>query len=165
MSHSIRPIHANDAAEICAIYNPHVLHTQVTFEEYAVSCDEMASRIQRICSEYPYLVYEEEGQLLAYAYADQWRTRSAYRKTAETTIYVCDDAHGRGIGYTLYSALLQEMRQLDFHIAIGVITLPNEASEALHKKFNFHPAGVFHEVGRKNSQWLDVAFWELNLTQ
>lgn len=160
----IRTVLPADAADICAIYNPHVLHSQVTFEETAVSCEEMTGRIQRISEQYPYIVYEEDGQLRAYAYADQWRSRSAYRKTAETTIYVHEDAQGRNIGYTLYKALLEEMRRLEFHIAIGVITLPNDASEALHKKFHFRPAGIFHEVGRKNNRWLDVAFWELNLT-
>ena len=156
---AIRSVAMTDAEVICDIYNYHVRETIVTFEEDEVSTEEMQSRFKRITADYPYLVYEADGKVLAYAYADKWRTRSAYRLTAETTIYVSRAAHGRGIGRHLYAALMDALKQRGFHVAIGVIGLPNEASEAIHQKMGFERTGLFPEAGIKFGKWVDVSFW------
>lgn len=161
---TIRPVTHADAFRICEIYNHHVEQTIVTFEEQTVSVSEMESRFERILSEYPYLVYEVAGEVVAYAYADKWRTRSAYRLTAETTIYVAPEWHGKGIGRELYAVLLDALKDRGFHVAIGVIGLPNEGSEILHQKMGFERTGLFKEAGRKFDKWVDVSFWSKTLT-
>ena len=161
---SIRAVNHADAFRICEIYNHHVEQTIVTFEEQTVSVSEMESRFERILKEYPYFVYEVDGEVVAYAYADKWRARSAYRLTAETTIYVAAAWHGKGIGRELYAVLLDALKDRGFHVAIGVIGLPNEGSEILHRKMGFERTGLFKEAGRKFDNWVDVSFWSKTLT-
>lgn len=160
---SPRDCTARDAAPICAIYNHYVEQTRVTFEESAVSADEMARRMAEITGLFPWLVWERDGTILGYAYAMSWKTRSAYRHSVETTIYLSPDATGAGIGTALYQSLFDRLRPLDIHCAIGVIALPNPASVALHEKLGFMKAGHLHEIGLKFGQWIDVGYWELSL--
>lgn len=98
----IRPATPSDAAALAAIYNPYVTGTIVSFETDPVSADAMASRIQRIQEAYPWYVSEEDGAILGYAYASQWKSRSAYQLSVETTVYVAADQHRRGVGVSLY---------------------------------------------------------------
>ena len=160
---TIREVRLDDAAAICAIYNYYVRETIITFEEDELSVEVMAERIKRIHTQYPYLVYEEDGAVLGYAYGNFWRTRSAYRYTTETTVYLDKEAAGKGIGRVLYGQLIDRLREAGFHVAIGVIGLPNPASERLHEQMGFRNAGVFKEVGKKFGKWADVASWELRL--
>lgn len=160
---TIRAVQAEDAAAIVAIYNHYIRESMSTFEEDELSLEQMAERIRTITERYPYIVYEEDGQVVAYAYGNYWRTRSAYRYTAETTVYVDRSAFGRGIGRELYTALLQQLREAGYHVAIGVVSLPNPASEKLHQQMGFKRAGLFTQVGKKFGQWADVAYWELQL--
>lgn len=159
----IRPVTLSDAPAIASIYNYYVEQTVITFELDPVTPAEIASRIEKTIVKYPYLVYEEDGQVLGYAYVGEFRTRVAYSQTAETSIYLHPEATGRGIGKLLFKALVDEARKMGFHVLIGVITLPNEASVELHERFGFKEVGCFHEVGRKFNRWLDVGFWELLL--
>lgn len=159
----IRKVCLVDADDIAAIYNYYVENTIITFEEVPVSVDEIASRIDNISSQYPYLVYEENGKVIGYAYATQWKSRSAYRYSAENTIYLHPDAKGKGIGSTLFRKFLEETRKTDLHVLIGGIALPNEASVALHEKFGFKKIAQFEEIGFKFGKWVDVGYWELKL--
>jgi len=160
----IRNATPNDAKAILEIYNPYIANTAITFEEEPVTDSEMESRItEKTEAAYPYFVYEEEGRILGYAYAGKWRERSAYRFCAETTVYVKDGLGGKGIGSRLYAALLDALRDRGFHAAMGVVTLPNEASRRLHEKFGFVKSAHFKEVGLKFGRWLDVGYWELLL--
>jgi phosphinothricin acetyltransferase len=160
---TLRPVHRADAAALCAIYNYHVLNTIVTFEEDAVSEHEMAERIVEVTRSFPWLVLEVEGAVAGYAYAGTWKTRSAYRYSVESTVYVAEDRLGRGYGARLYSALLYDLRGRHLHSVIGGISLPNQPSVALHEKLGFRKLGEFHEVGWKFSRWIDVGYWELLL--
>ena len=108
----IRPATILDATQICGIYNHHVTHTTVTFEEEPVTEDEMKRRIHTISSGFPWLVYEQENIIMGYAYATEWRSRSAYRYTAESTVYIKEDHKGRGIGQALYEYLINEIKKL-----------------------------------------------------
>jgi phosphinothricin acetyltransferase len=157
----IREIRAADAPRIAAIYNHYVRETVVTFEEEPVTDAEMARRIGETAAGYPWLVWVEGTDVRAYAYASSWKRRSAYRLTAESTIYAAPDATGRGIGSRLYPALIAAMRKRGLHCAIGGISLPNPASIALHEKLGFVPIGAFREVGLKFGRWVDVGYWEL----
>ncbi|HEX2898662.1 MAG TPA: GNAT family N-acetyltransferase, partial [Bacteroidia bacterium] len=125
---------AADAAAIAGIYNYYVLETVITFEEEAVSADEMAARIAEVTGKFPWIVYTEAGRVLGYAYASAWKSRCAYRNSVETTVYLHADAIGKGVGYALYQQLLSRLRDQGIHTAIGGIALPNAASVGLHEK-------------------------------
>ena len=112
-------------------------------------------------SSFPWYVEEENGEIIGFAYASLWKGRSAYRFTAESTVYVKHSATGRGVGSKLYSELLKELSKRSIHSVVGCITLPNEKSEALHDKFGFKKVAHFSEVGYKFDKWLDVGYWEL----
>ncbi|MGQ0430004.1 MAG: arsinothricin resistance N-acetyltransferase ArsN1 family B [Gammaproteobacteria bacterium] len=158
-----REVRAKDAPRIAAIYNHYVRETVVTFEEEPVADAEMTRRIAETAAAYLWLVWEDGGEVAAYAYASSWKRRSAYRHSAECTIYVAPERTGRGIGRALYPALVAAMRGRGLHAAIGGISLPNPASIALHEKLGFLPIGCFRQVGFKFGQWVDVGYWELIL--
>jgi L-amino acid N-acyltransferase YncA len=159
----IRACTAADAAAICAIYNPYIRDTVITFEEAPVSTAEMARRIGEVTGRLPWLVAEEQGALVGYAYATPWKTRSAYRLSVETTVYVAPGQQRRGLATDLYRELLVQLRRLGVHCAVGGIALPNPASVALHEKLGFKKIGQFAEIGRKFDRWVDVGYWELIL--
>ena len=159
----IRPVKAGDDEAIAAIYNPFVAETTVTFEEEAVSAAQIRERIGHTTATHPYLVLEEEGRVAGYAYASAFRARPAYRFTAETTIYLAAGATGRGQGARLYRALLDMLKKEDFHTALGIIALPNEASVRLHQKLGFEKIGQIAQVGFKFGRWIDTGYWQLHL--
>lgn len=159
----LRPVREEDAGAICAIYNPFIVETIVSFELNPVAPDAMVQRIRRITAEYPWLVAERADTLLGYAYATRWRTRAAYDHTVECAIYVHPDHAGTGVGRTLYTALLDLLRARGVHAAIGAISLPNEASVRFHERCGFTKVGHFPQVGRKFDRWVDVGFWQVVL--
>jgi len=159
----VRPVRSGDAGAICALYNHYVANTVVSFEEDAVSRGEMARRIAEVTSGYPWFVYEDGEAVRGFAYAGRWKTRSAYRYCAESTVYVDKDYVGRGIGTSLYSRLLDELRERDLRTVMAVIAQPNPGSAALHRASGFREAGVFTGVGFKFGTWIDVAYWQLSL--
>ena len=159
----IRSVHHSDAKAISEIYNFYVKNTVITFEEEAVSENEMRNRIDNVTKRFPWLVYELNGELLGYSYATDWKTRSAYRHTVESTVYLRNGESGKGIGKKLYQHLISELQKLNIHAVIGGISLPNEASIALHEKLGYKKIGQFHEVGLKFNKWVDVGYWELIL--
>jgi phosphinothricin acetyltransferase len=155
----IRPVTAADAAAICAIYNHYVLHTTANFEEQTIPPELMAAHIAAY--ELPWLVLEEAGQVLAYAYAGPC---PAYRGAADTSIYVAPGATGRGLGPAIYRQLLDLLRARGLHSVLAGIVLPNRASVALHERLGFRKVGHFEEVGWKRDAWLDVGYWQLKLS-
>jgi L-amino acid N-acyltransferase YncA len=159
----IRVCKAGDATAIAGIYNHYVRETVVTFEETPVSAAEMTQRIAEVGARFPWLVSEEGGAVVGWAYATAWKTRSAYRFSVETTVYLATSHQGRGIGAALYRALLDDLRARDVHSVVGGIALPNPASVALHEKLGFTKVAHFAEVGRKFDRWVDVGYWQLFL--
>jgi L-amino acid N-acyltransferase YncA len=160
-SATIRPVLIEDSQRICEIYNHYVLNTSISFEEEPVSRDEMAKRISTITGSYPFLVYELDGVLLGYAYANRWKERAAYRFTAEVTVYIDKNHLGKGIGIKLLEELLRTVREYNIHALMAVIALPNDSSIRLHEKYGFKKAAHFPEVGYKQNRWIDVGYWEL----
>jgi L-amino acid N-acyltransferase YncA len=158
MQFTIRAAHLSDAGSIAAIYRPLVECTAISFEEAAPDGPEMARRLAEITRHYPWLVAQQDGALLGYAYANRHRERAGYRYSVDVSVYVAQDARGKGIGSALYGALFKELRTQDFHRAFAGIALPNDASVALHHRFGFEPVGVYKEVGFKFGKWLDV-YW------
>lgn len=159
----IRQATTDDSGQICDIYNHYIFRTPITFEEQPVPPEDMVQRIQETLQSLPWLVWEEEQQLLGYAYASKWKGRCAYRYSVESTIYLRPDSVGKRIGSQLYRALLTDLLQRQFHTVIGGIALPNEASVALHRKFGFEKVAHFREVGKKFDHWIDVGYWQLLL--
>lgn len=162
---SIRRVSLPDAAAIVQIYNHFINETVVTFEEVPVSKMEMERRILEVFERgLPWTVWQNErAEILGYAYANRFRERVAYRFTVETTVYLDPNAIGQGIGYALYSDLIQRLKELKLHLAVGGIALPNEASVKLHERLGFEQVGIFSEVGFKFDRWVDVGFWQLEL--
>lgn len=156
----IRNIETRDLQGVCDIYNHYVQTTYISFEEAPVSAEEMGRRMLEYTSEYPWLVYEEDGEVLGFAYASKWRPRPAYRFTLEVTIYLDKEHLGRGIGTQLYSILFTQLKNLDIHSVIATIALPNEKSQALHESLGFKKVAHFKEMGFKFNQRIDVGYWQ-----
>jgi phosphinothricin acetyltransferase len=160
---TIRTARDADAAAIHAIYAPSVSDGAATFETALPGVDAMRERIRSRLRHYPWLVWEEAGEVLAYAYAGRFRERAAYDWIAETSIYVRASAQRRGIARRLYGVLLDVMRLQGLAQAVGVITLPGTASVAMHEAMGFTPAGVWRQCGYKLGQWWDVGVWQNEL--
>ncbi len=156
----IRTATANDAFQIAGIYNYYIANTTVTFEEEQVSTEEMQERINEVLKKYPWLVFEQEGKILGYAYASAWKSRCAYKYSVETTVYLQNGLSGKGHGSKLYAELLSQLQKMGLHGVIGGVALPNEACIALHQKNNFEQVAHFKEVGYKFNKWIDVVYWE-----
>jgi len=159
----IRIAHDADAAAIHEIYTPSVLDGVATFETVLPGVGAMRERIRMRLQQYPWLVWEDDGQVLAYAYASRFRERAAYDWIAETSIYVHADARRRGIARKLYATLLDAMKLQGINQAVGVITLPGEVSVAMHEAMGFEPAGAWKKAGYKLGQWWDVGVWQKEL--
>jgi phosphinothricin acetyltransferase len=160
---AIRIAHADDAAAVHAIYAPSVTDGVATFETALPGVPAMRERIVARLAQYPWLVWEDAGEVLAYAYASRFRERAAYDWIAETSIYVREDARRAGLARRLYGVLLEAMRLQGIHQAVGVITLPGEASVRMHEAMGFEPAGVWRQSGYKLGRWWDVGVWQKTL--
>ncbi len=150
-----------DGAALARIYNHYIATTVVTFEEEPVSAEEMMRRIVEVTARHPWLVWEEHGAVVGYAYASPWKGRAAYRHAVESAIYLDHARTGSGIGTRLYAALIAELRTQGVHAVVGGVSLPNPASVALHERLGFAPVGAFREIGFKFGRWVDVGYWQL----
>lgn len=160
---SIRLARPDDAAACQQIYRPFVERSAVSFELAVPSVQDMAGRIEAVLSTAPWLVCEHAGQVQGYAYATAIRERPAYRWWMESTIYLAPEARGTGQGRRLYEALMTLLRRQGFVGVLGVITLPNVASVALHERLGFRPLTVLPRAGFKLGAWHDVGWWHLAL--
>jgi len=161
---AIRPACPLDAARICAIYNPYVDGTTISFEDAPVSTDDMAARIADVIDGgLPWLVLTDGDAIIGYAYATKWRARPAYRHAVESTIYLDAALAGQGHGMRLYAGLLDELRTRGLHTVIAGIAQPNERSVRLHERLGFAKVAHFSEVGFKLGMWLDVGYWQMRL--
>lgn len=160
----IRPATIADASLVAGVYNHYVKETFVTFEEEEVSTTEIARRIQEVGSaSLPWLIAEQSAKTVGYAYATKWHARTAYRFSAEITVYVDSSHKGLGVGSRLYDQLFPILRAQGIHVVIAGIALPNESSVALHEKFGLSKVAHFKEVGFKFNQWIDVGYWQRTL--
>ena len=159
----IRMARDEDAAAIHAIYAPSITDGVATFETALPGVEVMRERIRARLQHYPWLVWDEAGEVLAYAYAGRFRDRAAYDWIAETSIYVRADAQRRGIARRLYGTLLDVLRLQGINQAVGVITLPGEVSVTMHEAMGFAPAGVWRQCGYKLGRWWDVGVWQMPL--
>jgi L-amino acid N-acyltransferase YncA len=157
----IRDVLPTDAGAVAAIYNHYVLHSSITFEEQPVATDDIGGRIAETTkAAQPWLVAERGEHVLGYAYATRWRGRSAYRFSAESTVYLEPRATGQGLGTRLLEQLLARLCDASVHAVIAGVALPNPASVALHERLGFRRVATFAEVGFKFGRWIDVAYWQ-----
>ena len=154
---------ARDAEAIANIYAPFVADTVISFEDMAPAPAEMADRIERLATTHAWLVAEDAGEILGYAYACPHRERAAYRWTTEVTVYVDPRHQRRGAGRALYHALFGRLAERDYRIALAGIALPNDASVALHRACGFKRIGAYRGIGFKLGKWWDVEWWQLDL--
>jgi L-amino acid N-acyltransferase YncA len=158
----IRAALPTDVASIQSIYAHHVSHGLGTFETVPPDLHEMASRHAQITAAgFPYLVAVDAGAVVGYAYANQFRTRAAYRYTVEDSVYIAPDAHRRGIGKALLAELVARCSAQGLHQMLAVIgDSGNVGSIAVHRACGFEDVGVMKAVGRKFDRWVDVVLMQ-----
>ncbi len=152
----------NDLPRLTEIYNHYVINTAITFDVEPYSVERRSEWFEQFApaGRYRLLVAEENGGVVGYAGTIRFRPKAAYETTVETTIYCTPEAHGKGIGRQLYSALFEAIATEDIHRIVAGYTLPNPASAALHERFGFKLVGIFSENGRKFGRYWDVAWTE-----
>ena len=148
-----------DAAACATIYAPFVLESWTSFELEPPDAQEMARRIHDYGQSHAWLVAERDATIIGYAYGSQHRTRAAYATSCDVAVYVDPAAAREGVGRALYGALFPILAE-KYHAAFAGITLPNDASIALHKAMGFTPVGIYREVGWKMGGWRDVGWWQ-----
>jgi phosphinothricin acetyltransferase len=156
---------ARDAARAAQIYAPHASTTVVSFEEAPPTTDEVRARMAETLERWPWLVAEVDGRVVGYAYAGSHRSRAGYRWSVDISVYVDEQAQGRGVGRALYDELLAILRRQRVVNVYAGIALPNPASVALHEAIGMRRIGVYEAVGYKLGQWVDVAWYGLRLTE
>jgi phosphinothricin acetyltransferase len=161
----IRSATEADAPALLAVYAPYVEHTAISFETEVPSPAEFAARIAKAATGWAWLVAEADGECLGYAYGCRHRERAAYRWSVETSAYVAQMYHRQGVARALYTELLTQLTRLGYCNAYAGVTLPNEASLALHRTLGFEPVGVFRRIGYKFGVWHDVAWFQRALRE
>jgi len=161
----IRPATDADLPAAKAIYDVHVHHGIATFDVEPPPLDYWRARLESLEHGDHFLVADEGGTTIGYAYSSAYRPRPGYRHTRETSVYVSEAAIGRGAGRLLYDALLAALRADGVRTALAVVALPNDASQALHRACGFRQVGVMHDVGWKHGRWIDTEWWELTLSE
>ena len=159
----VRAAGASDGEACARIYAPYVRETAITFELEPPSAAEMAQRIAAASRSHAWVVVEDGGHVAGYAYGTQYKERAAYRWACEVSVYVEPGRRRTGAGRALYEALFARLRSRGYLTAIAGMTLPNEASEALHSAMGFHPVGTYERIGYKLGAWHDVAWMQMTL--
>ena len=159
----IRPATEKDVPQILSIYAPYVENTTVTFE-YDVPCTRtFLQRFHHITAQYPWLVWEENGKILGYAYASAPYSRAAFQWCAEPSIYLCAEAKGRGIGRKLYTALEAILDKQGYQVLYALITAENTQSIEFHQKMGYKIMVNFPDCGFKSGRWLGLVWMEKRL--
>ena len=158
----IRRGRVSDLGALTAIYNHYIRETAITFDldPYTVEARRPWLDAFAETGRHQLFVAEDAGQVVGWACTRTFRERRAYDTSAETSVYLVPDAHRRGLGTQLYTRLFEALAGEDVHRFIAGITLPNEASIALHARFGFERLGVMREVGRKFDRYWDVLWME-----
>lgn len=154
----VRDAVSADATACAAIYAPYVEQTAISFESVPPSAEEMADRIAAAQRAHAWLVAEEDGAVIGYAYGGAYKTRAAYRWSCEVSVYVARDRRRTGAGKALYTELFARLAALGYHTAVAGMTQPNEASAALHRAMGFEPIGTYRRIGWKHDAWHDVTW-------
>lgn len=158
MSTTVRDASGQDAEACAAIYAPYVHETAISFETEPPHAAEMTERIAGAQRQHAWLVLEDQGRVVGYAYGSPHKSRAAYRWSCEVSVYLEVGRQRTGAGRTLYEALFPRLAERGFRTALAGITLPNDASVGLHCCMGFEPIGTFRRIGWKHGAWHDVAW-------
>ena len=161
---TLRQATKNDGEALAAIYKHYVENTAITFEYVAPTSEEFAQRIAHKSEKYPFIIAEEDGRPVGYAYASEYRERAAYSWDVETSVYLDLEHQGRGIGKRLYSALEEILKLQNVVNLYACITYPNEQSIAMHESMGYKFIGRFHAAGFKMGEWHDVIWLEKQIS-
>ncbi|MBI3782285.1 MAG: N-acetyltransferase [Deltaproteobacteria bacterium] len=156
----------HDIVALTAIYNHYVVATPITFDLKAFTVPERRQtwfEHYAATGRHRLLVLENDEGVVGYCCSSTFRPKGAYQTSVESSVYVAPMCVGRGYGTMLYTALFEELRKEDVHRVYAGITLPNDASIALHKRFGFRSVGVYSEVGYKLERYWDVEWFEKRL--
>jgi L-amino acid N-acyltransferase YncA len=160
----VRDATADDAAACAAVYAPYVTDGATSFEEVPPSAGEMARRIAAAQQRHAWLVLEDDGAVVGYAYAGPYKERAAYRWSCEVSVYLALGRGRAGGGRLLYEALFDRLVQRGYRTAVAGLTQPNEASEAFHRAMGFDVVGTWRRIGWKHGRWRDVTWVQRPLT-
>lgn len=155
---TVRDASERDAEACAAIYAPYVTDTAISFETDPPSAAEMARRIVAALRTHAWVVLEDGGRVVGYAYGGPFKSRMAYRWSCEVSVYLERGLRRSGGGRALYEALFARLAQRGFRTAVAGMTLPNEASAGLHRALGFEPVGTYRRIGWKHDSWHDVAW-------
>ncbi|MBQ9263381.1 MAG: N-acetyltransferase [Clostridia bacterium] len=163
----IRLAAPGDAGTLLAIYAPYVEQTAVSFEYVAPTEVEFKKRIVHTLEKYPYLVLEDQGQVMGYAYAGPLKARAAYDWSAEVSIYLRMNARGKGYGKALYTALEDALKQMGIRNLYACIAFAEQEDEYLtqasprfHERMGYHRCGTFTQCAFKFGRWYDMIWME-----
>lgn len=166
MNITITPGSEADLPDITAIYNEYIRETTITFDTHDWSTAQRAEWFKQFTADgtpYRLVVAKDGAEVIGFAYNGKFREKLAYSTSSEITIYLKRDQQRRGLGSKLYETLLEMIRQTPLHRLYAAITLPNDASIALHKKFGFQQVGLMDEAGYKHDAYRSVALLEKRL--
>ena len=158
MSYKIRTVQLSDTEAILKVYAPFITDTCISFEYVVPSVEEFAQRIASISAEYPYIVLEEDGEIVGYAYSHRYLERVAYSWDVEVTIYLAHKVQGKGLGVILYDALEKLMALQNIKNLYSCITGDNVHSIEMHRSMGYELIGTFPKAGFKHDRWLDVVW-------
>ena len=150
----------NDLPEILEIYAPYILESTVSFEYTVPTLTEFTQRFREITAQFPWLVYEEEGRILGYAYGSYAFHRAAYRWSAESSVYLIPSAQGKGIGRRLYAVLEELLTLQGYRKVYAIVTSENEGSLAFHKAVGFTFVAHMPQIGIKFGKLLGISWLE-----
>lgn len=159
----IRQATERDVPAILDIYRPYILETAYTFEYEVPSHEAFLDRFRSVTREHPWLVWEENGEILGYAYGEKAFQRAAYQWVADLAIYLRADCRGRGIGKALYTRLEELLYQQGYFALYGVVTTANARSCAFHQAMGYRQMAEFPACGWKLGQWHGVIWFEKRL--
>ena len=152
-NYKIRLITTNDTEAARNVYAPYVLNTAISFEYEVPTVDEFKKKIEKITSQYPWLVCECDGEIAGYAYGSMHRDRTAYQWSPEVTVYLNEKYHRRGIARILYNALFEMLKMQGYYTAFAGVLVTNEKSVQFHRAMGFEDIGLFKNIGYKLGEW------------
>lgn len=161
---TVRDASAADAAACAEIYAPYVTETAISFETEPPAPETMRARIEAALREYAWLVLEDGGEVVGYAYGGPYKERAAYRRSCEVSIYLKMSLRRTGGGRLLYATLFERLAARGYSTAVAGVALPNAASVGIHTSMGFELVGVFRKIGWKNDAWHDVAWYQRSLS-
>ena len=160
---SIRQATAQDLPRILEIYGPYVENTAISFEYTVPTLETFTRRFLGITAQFPWLVWEEDGMILGYAYGSLPFERAAYQWSAEASIYLCPEGQGRGTGRKLYAALEELLQKQGYRKVYAIITTANEPSVAFHRAVGYRHTATMPDCGYKFGKWYGTIWMEKDL--